>query len=87
MPRALWKPPFFIPLPLPNKAGDAVRTMARNSTILPAQVGRKLLVHNGKDYLPVMVTEQMVNHKLGEFAPTRKPFTYKKGDKKGDKKK
>lgn len=39
----------------------------------------KLLVHNGKDYVPVNVTAQMVGHKLGEFAPTRKAFSYKFG--------
>ncbi|KAI9094379.1 hypothetical protein DFS34DRAFT_643408 [Phlyctochytrium arcticum] len=79
--RSVWKGPFFVPLP-PAKAGEAIQTRARASTILPSHVGRKFLVHNGKDYLPVLVTEQMVNHKLGEFAFTRKAFTYKKSDKK-----
>ncbi|KAI8840863.1 hypothetical protein BJ741DRAFT_596843 [Chytriomyces cf. hyalinus JEL632] len=80
--RSVWKGPFFVPLPAAVD-GSAVETMARSSTILPNHVGRKFLVHNGKEYLPVLVSEQMVNHKLGEFAPTRKPFTFKKSDKKG----
>ncbi|KAJ3287699.1 ribosomal protein S19/S15 [Rhizoclosmatium globosum] len=80
--RSVWKGPFFVPLPAAPKDGSAVETMARASTILPSHVGRKFMVHNGKDFLPVLVSEQMVNHKLGEFAPTRKPFTFKKSDKK-----
>ncbi|KAI8614563.1 hypothetical protein BC830DRAFT_1126839 [Chytriomyces sp. MP71] len=80
--RSVWKGPFFVPLPA-ARDGAAVQTMARASTILPSHVGRKFMVHNGKEYLPVLVSEQMVNRKLGEFAPTRKPFTFKKSDKKG----
>ncbi|CAG8541606.1 9751_t:CDS:1 [Paraglomus occultum] len=55
----------------------AIRTNARACTILPAFVGLKFAVYNGKDYLTVNVTEEMVGHKLGEFAPTRKRFSYK----------
>ncbi|KAI9326384.1 hypothetical protein BDR26DRAFT_877365 [Obelidium mucronatum] len=55
--------------------------MARASTILPSHIGRRFLVHNGKDYLPVLVTEQMVNRKLGEFAPTKKRAVYTKDKK------
>ncbi|EGF81702.1 hypothetical protein BATDEDRAFT_86741 [Batrachochytrium dendrobatidis JAM81] len=77
MPRAVWKGPFFVPFPK-TAAGEAIKTQARSSTILPSHVGKKFLVHNGKSYLPVFVTEQMVNKKLGEFALTRKPFSYKK---------
>jgi ribosomal protein S19 len=51
--------------------------IARSCTILPSFVGLKFLVHNGKDYLPVHVTEEMIGHKLGEFAFTRKRFTYR----------
>jgi len=54
-----------------------IRTGARACTILPAFVGLKFAVHNGKDYLTVNITEEMVGHKLGEFAPTRKRFSYK----------
>src|SRR3989441_9193345 len=48
-----------------------VRTWSRRSTILPEMVGHTIAVHNGKKFIPVYVTEQMVGHKLGEFAPTR----------------
>ena len=45
--------------------------------MLPNFVGLKFMVHNGKDYLPVQIGEEMVGHKLGEFAPTRKMFSYR----------
>ena len=48
-----------------------VRTWSRRSTILPDMVGHTIAVHNGRKFIPVYVTEQMVGHKLGEFAPTR----------------
>ena len=48
-----------------------VRTWSRRSTILPEFVGQTIAVHNGKKFIPVYVTENMVGHKLGEFAPTR----------------
>ena len=49
----------------------AVKTWARRSTITPDYVGHTFAVHNGKSFIPVYVTENMVGHKLGEFAPTR----------------
>ena len=49
-----------------------IKTWARASTISPEFVGRTIAVHNGKVHVPVFVTENMVGHKLGEFAPTRK---------------
>lgn len=49
-----------------------IKTWARSSTITPDFVGRTIAVHNGKVHVPVLVTENMVGHKLGEFAPTRK---------------
>ncbi|MDO4978824.1 MAG: 30S ribosomal protein S19 [Candidatus Saccharibacteria bacterium] len=49
-----------------------VKTWARHSTIFPEMVGRTVAVHNGKVHVPVLITENMVGHKLGEFAPTRK---------------
>ena len=72
--------PFFVPFPnlqqaLKNNA--PIRTNARSCTILPNFVGLKFLVHNGKFHLPVTITEEMVGHKLGEFAPTRKRFSYR----------
>jgi len=48
-----------------------VRTWSRRSTILPEFIGHTLAVHNGRKFIPVYVTENMVGHKLGEFAPTR----------------
>jgi len=48
-----------------------IRTWSRRSTIIPEFVGHTLAVHNGKKFIPVYITEQMVGHKLGEFAPTR----------------
>jgi ribosomal protein S19, bacterial/organelle len=48
-----------------------IRTWSRRSTILPEFVGHTLAVHNGKKFIPVYVTENMVGHKLGEFSPTR----------------
>jgi small subunit ribosomal protein S19 len=55
-----------------NAADDTViKTWSRASTILPTMIGHTIAVHNGKAHVPVYVTEQMVGHKLGEFAPTR----------------
>lgn len=56
------------------KQGDKtpIKTWARASTITPEMVGVTLAIHNGKQHIPVVVTENMVGHKLGEFAPTRK---------------
>jgi small subunit ribosomal protein S19 len=48
-----------------------VKTWSRRSTILPDMVGHTIAVHNGKKFIPVYITEQMVGHKLGEFSPTR----------------
>jgi small subunit ribosomal protein S19 len=48
-----------------------LKTWSRRSTILPEMVGHTIAVHNGKKFIPVYITEQMVGHKLGEFAPTR----------------
>ena len=51
---------------------SVIKTWARSSTIAPEMVGHTFGVHNGKGHIPVFVTENMVGHKLGEFAPTRK---------------
>ena len=50
---------------------DAIRTWARACTVVPEFVGHTFMVHNGKQHMKVFVTEEMVGHKLGEFAPTR----------------
>ncbi len=49
-----------------------IKTWARASSIAPEMVGKTIAIHNGKTHLPVFITENMVGHKLGEFAPTRK---------------
>ena len=56
-----------------NETGDkrVVRTWSRTSTIFPEMVGHTIAVHDGRKHVPVFVTEAMVGHKLGEFAPTR----------------
>ena len=63
---------------------SVIKTWSRSSTILPVMIGHTIAVHNGKSHIPVFITEQMVGHKLGEFAPTR---TYRGHvrDKKGGK--
>lgn len=54
-----------------NSDRRVVKTWSRRSTVLPEMVGLTFAVHNGKKFIPVFVTENMVGHKLGEFAPTR----------------
>ena len=56
-----------------NAAGEkrVVKTWSRRSTVLPDMVGHTLAVHNGKKFIPVYISENMVGHKLGEFSPTR----------------
>ena len=58
-----------------------IKTWSRRSTIMPDFVGLTIAVHNGKQHIPVLITENMVGHKLGEFAPTR-TFKAHSGDKK-----
>lgn len=78
MPRSLKKGPF-VDAPLMGRiealnAGNekkVVKTWSRRSTIVPEMVGHTIAVHNGKKFVPVYITEQMVGHKLGEFSPTR----------------
>lgn len=78
MARSLKKGPYVDPKLLKKitafKAGDKtiIKTWARNSAISPEMVGFTFGVHNGKEHVPVFVTEDMVGHKLGEFSPTRK---------------
>lgn len=79
MPRSLKKGPFIdekllMKVQKAVASGDkkAIRTWARSSTIVPEMVGLTIAVHNGKEHLPIFIVEEMVGHKLGEFAPTRK---------------
>lgn len=78
MPRSLKKGPFvdghlMKKVDTAVQSGDrrVVKTWSRRSTILPEMVGLTFAVHNGKKFVPVFVTENMVGHKLGEFSPTR----------------
>lgn len=91
MPRSLKKGPF-IQLALQKKIEDAnktnskkvIKTWSRSSMVSPDFVGLTVAVHNGKVFVPVFVTENMVGHKLGEFAPSRtfRGHPQKKADKK-----
>ena len=88
MSRSMKKGPFVEPRLLEriNKMNAAnekevVKTWSRSSTIFPEMVGHPIAVHDGRKHVPVYVTESMVGHKLGEFAPTR-TFRGHSGDKK-----
>jgi small subunit ribosomal protein S19 len=78
MPRSIKKGPF-IDLHLEKKVLEAVqennkrpiKTWSRRSMIIPDMIGLTIAIHNGKQHLPVFITEDMVGHKLGEFSPTR----------------
>ncbi len=78
MTRSVWKGPF-IERSLLGKVEKArkgeikgvIKTWSRRSTILPNMIGLTFGVHNGNKFIPVLVTDQMIGHKLGEFAPTR----------------
>ena len=61
---------------------DIITTWSRASTIVPVMIGYTMAVHNGRQHVPVFVTDQMVGHKLGEFAPTRTFRGHVKNDKK-----
>lgn len=67
-----------------NNQGEkkVILTWSRSSTIVPMMIGHTIAVHNGREHLPVFVTDQMVGHKLGEFSPTRTFRGHLKSDKK-----
>src|SRR5262249_18393729 len=67
-----------------TKSKKVIKTWSRRSTVLPEMVGLTFAVHQGKKFVPVFVTENMVGHKMGEFAPTR-PFHGPSGDRKAAK--
>ncbi|MDX1689870.1 MAG: 30S ribosomal protein S19 [Acidimicrobiia bacterium] len=78
MARSLKKGPFvdehlLVKVERANETGDkrVIRTWSRRSTIIPEMVGHTLAVHDGRKHVPIYITESMVGHKLGEFAPTR----------------
>jgi small subunit ribosomal protein S19 len=88
LPRSLKKGPFIddhllkkVLSAQETRSRNIIKTWSRRSTILPEFVGVTVAIHNGKKFLPIFVTEDMVGHKLGEFAPTRTFFGHA-GDKK-----
>lgn len=89
MVRSVTKGPFVSPHILEkfDHHGDLVKkgtikTWSRSSTILPQMIGSTFAVHNGRQFVPVFITDQMIGHKLGEFAPTRIFRSHIKKDKK-----
>jgi len=89
MTRGVWKGPFVHPSLLKkiDKLKDQtkkmpIKTWSRNSTIIPEFVGHSFLIHNGKSFIPITVSEEMVGHKLGEFSPTRRFSGHTPADKK-----
>ncbi len=90
MPRSLKKGPFVhyklqkkVDQAQETKSKKVIKTWSRSSLVTPDFVGLTFAVHNGKQFIPVFITENMVGHKLGEFAPTRtfKGHPVKKGEK------
>ena len=88
MARSVWKGPYFdvtlykkVKKSQEENSKSPIKTWSRRSTIIPDFVGVTLSVYNGKSFIPVFVTEDMVGHKLGEFSPTR-VFKGHSGDKK-----
>ncbi len=92
MARSVWKGPF-VEKSLLKKVEEArksgknmvIKTWSRRSTILPNMIGLTFGVHNGKKFIPVVVSDQMIGHKLGEFSPTRTYYGHG-ADKKAKKK-
>ena len=89
MTRSVWKGPFVDPSLLKkvekqkNDIGKKpIKTWARNCTIIPDFVGVSFLIHNGKKFIPIRISEDMVGHKLGEFSPTRQFPGHTPADKK-----
>lgn len=89
MTRSLRKGPFVssdlakkVATAATNNSNNIIKTWSRSSTILPNMVGLTIAVYNGKQHVPVYVSDQMVGHKLGEFSPTRTFRSHIKSDKK-----
>ena len=89
MSRSIWKGPFVDPSlikkveKLKNQTNKApIKTWSRKSTIIPEFVGHSFLIHNGKKFIPIKISEEMVGHKLGEFSPTRQFSGHTPADKK-----
>jgi len=91
MPRSVHKGPFVdghllkkVDMARDTSSRKVIQTWSRRSTVIPEMVGLTFAVHNGKKFIPVFVTENMVGHKLGEFSPTR-TFHGHAGDRKAKK--
>ena len=89
MSRSIWKGPFVDPSlikkveKLKNQTNKApIKTWSRKSTIIPEFVGHSFLIHNGKKFIPIKISEEMVGHKLGEFSPTRQFIAHTSAEKK-----
>ena len=89
MSRAIWKGPFVDPSlikkvdKLKNQTNKTpIKTWSRRSTIIPEFVGYSFLIYNGKKFIPIKISEEMVGHKLGEFSPTRQFSGHTPADKK-----
>ncbi len=89
MSRPIWKGPFVDPSlikKVEKLKGQTnkipIKTWSRKSTIIPEFVGHSFLIHNGKKFIPIRISEEMVGHKLGEFSPTRQFSGHTPADKK-----
>ena len=89
MSRSVWKGPFVDPSllkkveKLKNKSNPTpIKTWSRKSTIIPEFIGISFLIYNGKKFIPIKISEEMVGHKLGEFSPTRQFHGHTPADKK-----
>ena len=89
MSRSVWKGPFVDPslikkVEQQKTKGTTVpiKTWSRKSTIIPEFIGTSFLIHNGKKFIPIKISEEMVGHKLGEFSPTRQFAGHTPADKK-----
>jgi len=89
LPRSVKKGPFVddslvkkVNRAIKENSHQVIKTWSRRSTIFPEFIGITFAVHNGKKFVPVFITEDMVGHKLGEFSPTRIFYTHAGGDKK-----
>ena len=78
MARSIWKGPYFditlfkkVKKSKEENSKSPIKTWSRRSTILPEFIGLSFAVHNGKKFISVLITEDMIGHKLGEFSPTR----------------
>jgi len=87
MSRGKWKAPYvqnsLITKVFKRKSApqDEIKTISRQSVIIPKFIGYTVQIHNGKTFSKLKITEDMVGHKLGEFSPTRKRFSFKKKNK------